>query len=161
MKGTITHPGSQTRSLRAIHPWHLHLLKLLESKQSPSSADSTTFISLKTILTSLFPFRVQTLIPHHLDYFDGLLLSLPLFPSLQSTSMLPQRWVIWPSHLFSRNPFKIAPWPAGWRVCFLVLEHRARPLPTSPAFHAIPPPHPQNVQGGVVSLYLCSTVLSS
>ena len=52
MKSASGYPGSQTRRLGAIRPWHQDLLNLLESNQFPSSEDSTTFSSLKSMLTS-------------------------------------------------------------------------------------------------------------
>lgn len=66
-------------------------------------------------------------------------LASPCFQPLQTTSVLPQRWVMWLSHSYSGNPLNTAAHTSGWRICFLVWNTGSslvRPPPTSPSFWA-------------------------
>lgn len=61
------------------------------------------------------------------------------FQHLRPILMLPWRWVMWSSHLFSGNPLNVALQPSEWRIFFLVWNTGSittRPLPTSPSFYA-------------------------
>lgn len=78
VKITSIYPGSQTRSLRTMCPWYLHLLNLLV----PNCADSTSFTFSPNLFSpfhSYCPLKVKILILHNLDEIDGLLLNLSPF----------------------------------------------------------------------------------
>lgn len=107
-------------------PRFYHLLQSL-----PPSLLSNLFSPLQPCCL----LKVQTHSPSP-GLFHGLLL---LFSTPATTLMLPWRWVMWSSHLFSGNPLNVALQPSEWRICFLVCNTGSittRPLPTSPSFYA-------------------------